>query len=320
MRRLISIFLAVLVLVTTFFSALQTSVLAAEELVFNALELWRYEYYYSDGEMKVNDRRGPNTNPSHVSAGIDYSYTKTVGDYMIYRLPDVPAGKYIISIKYRENLENNPNFQVYTTTAFDGTGVDTPVGSPINFHHGLNNLNYTVSTSGAYAIHETSGDLYLKFEAVDLDDHKFAGQGRFMEIKLTPVDEDDEPSVKPDKPVTVDVDEELLDEEVINPAEPETTDKIMVYPMPSIYTSSNTYSLKVDGVEVPVIAYENEYDYSNFSMKTGEEVKIEITVKSEITSYSISPKNLNIAATVSGDKKNAVFHYQPEQLFHSSDK
>lgn len=78
---------------------------------------------------------------------------------------------------------------------------------------------------------------------------------------------------------------------------------VSVYPLPSIYTQSGSYSLKVDGVTVPVVSYVNEYDYATFSMSGGA-VTVEVTAPTQanITSYGISPKKLNITGTTNGNK------------------
>lgn len=75
---------------------------------------------------------------------------------------------------------------------------------------------------------------------------------------------------------------------------------IQNYPMPSIYTPSSVFSLKADDSSVPVISYQNEYDYAEFSFSGT--VTLEVTASQNITSYSISPAVKNIAGTVDGNK------------------
>ncbi|MEK3916635.1 family 16 glycoside hydrolase [Paenibacillus sp. FSL H7-0331] len=75
---------------------------------------------------------------------------------------------------------------------------------------------------------------------------------------------------------------------------------IQNYPMPSIYTASNVFSLKADNQSVPVISYKDDYDYAQFSFSGA--VSIEVTANVPITSYSISPMAKNIEGTVNGNK------------------
>lgn len=60
---------------------------------------------------------------------------------------------------------------------------------------------------------------------------------------------------------------------------------IQNYPMPSIYTASSVFSLKVGNQSVPVISYKDDYDYAQFSFSGT--VSIEVTNNVPITSYSI---------------------------------
>lgn len=78
---------------------------------------------------------------------------------------------------------------------------------------------------------------------------------------------------------------------------------INAYPRPAIYSASTVYSLRADGISIPVTSYTGDYDYAAFSM-TGGSAVIEVTglTLSSITSYSISPKKLNLTGTVSGNK------------------
>lgn len=75
---------------------------------------------------------------------------------------------------------------------------------------------------------------------------------------------------------------------------------IQNYPMPSIYTPSDVFTLKADQEAVPVVKYLPEYDYAQFSFAGT--VTIEVTADKPITSYSISPLAKNIQGTVDGNK------------------
>ena len=75
------------------------------------------------------------------------------------------------------------------------------------------------------------------------------------------------------------------------------------YSLPSIYSPSTAYSLKVGGVNIPVVNYVGEYDYAELSMSGGA-ATVEVTAlgASSISSYSISPKKLGLTGTTSGGK------------------
>lgn len=75
------------------------------------------------------------------------------------------------------------------------------------------------------------------------------------------------------------------------------------YSLPSIYSPSTAYSLKVGGVNIPVVNYVGEYDYAELSMSGGV-ATVEVTAlgASSISSYSISPKKLGLTGTASGGK------------------
>jgi polygalacturonase len=75
------------------------------------------------------------------------------------------------------------------------------------------------------------------------------------------------------------------------------------YPRPSIYNKSGQYSLKVNGTYMNTVSYAG-YDYVQISMSSGyaTEFRIAATQETSISSYSINPQNLNIAATTSGNE------------------
>lgn len=75
---------------------------------------------------------------------------------------------------------------------------------------------------------------------------------------------------------------------------------IQNYPMPSIYTQSEAYSLRANEETIPVVKYLPEYDYAQFSFAGT--VTIEVTANQRIESYSISPLAKNIKGTVDGNK------------------
>ena len=83
-----------------------------------------------------------------------------------------------------------------------------------------------------------------------------------------------------------------------------SSDKVVSYPFQSIYQTSSLFSVKADGVEIPVVAYGSDwYDYAQFSFKDSEQpIEIEVTYQSAITSYTISPLKEGIAGQVDGNK------------------
>jgi hypothetical protein len=78
--------------------------------------------------------------------------------------------------------------------------------------------------------------------------------------------------------------------------------QITTYPRASIYPASEVFSLSVGGTAVPTISYYAGYDYAQLSMDEGGETSFNIIIgnNTAISSYSISPKRLNISATVEG--------------------
>lgn len=72
---------------------------------------------------------------------------------------------------------------------------------------------------------------------------------------------------------------------------------IFPYDQSTRYAVSGNYTLKANGVQIPVIKAFNDYDYANFSMSAGT-VTYELTILNtdKVHEYSISPKKLGIKA------------------------
>jgi polygalacturonase len=70
---------------------------------------------------------------------------------------------------------------------------------------------------------------------------------------------------------------------------------IYPYQQSAKYVPSTNYSLKANGVEIPVVKAYNDYDYANFSVSEGP-VTYELTILNtdKVHEYSISPKKLGI--------------------------
>ncbi|RDL42475.1 Glycoside hydrolase family 28 protein [Venustampulla echinocandica] len=75
------------------------------------------------------------------------------------------------------------------------------------------------------------------------------------------------------------------------------------YPRPSIYDKSAKYTLKVNGTYMYTVSYAG-YDYVQLSMDQGHATEFRISAPTEtsITSFNISPKQLPITATTSGNE------------------
>ncbi|MNO13971.1 Exo-poly-alpha-D-galacturonosidase precursor [compost metagenome] len=73
---------------------------------------------------------------------------------------------------------------------------------------------------------------------------------------------------------------------------------IYPYQQSAKYAASANYTLKANGVQIPVVQAYSDYDYANFSMSPGP-VTYELTILNtdKVYEYSISPKKLGITAS-----------------------
>ncbi len=78
------------------------------------------------------------------------------------------------------------------------------------------------------------------------------------------------------------------------------TAKPVVYERQDCYAASDVVTMKVNGVDVPVIKFLNNYDHTQFSFPFPEKATIELTFKEDIETYSVSPLAKNIEATPNG--------------------
>lgn len=77
---------------------------------------------------------------------------------------------------------------------------------------------------------------------------------------------------------------------------------IVSYPLPSIYTTTNQYTVTADSTNIPVIDTSEvfvNYNYCNLSFSGT--TTITITASEPINTYNISPKALGITAAKSGN-------------------
>ena len=81
------------------------------------------------------------------------------------------------------------------------------------------------------------------------------------------------------------------------------TVRIYAYPLPAVYTASTVFSLQAAGISIPVVSYNDRYDYAHFSMSKGKaEIVITLLAGTEVTGYNISPRKLKIIARAEGNR------------------
>jgi uncharacterized membrane protein YecN with MAPEG domain len=78
--------------------------------------------------------------------------------------------------------------------------------------------------------------------------------------------------------------------------------QVLSYPLPSIYQKSTQFTLAAEGVEIPIVSYNEKYDYAHFQVSKGQlTIAISLTDQ-EIKQYHISPKKLGISGQVKGNQ------------------
>jgi hypothetical protein len=79
--------------------------------------------------------------------------------------------------------------------------------------------------------------------------------------------------------------------------------RVFSYLLPAIYQPSAVFSLEAAGISIPVISYNDKYDYAHFAMSKG---KLEITIalpdSSVVSAWYISPRKLSIPAQAQGNR------------------
>jgi len=79
--------------------------------------------------------------------------------------------------------------------------------------------------------------------------------------------------------------------------------QVVAYPLPSIYTPSTVFALEAAGISIPVVSYNDKYDYAHFSMAKGKtELTITLLNHAEVSAYYISPRKLKIPALPRGNR------------------
>lgn len=75
---------------------------------------------------------------------------------------------------------------------------------------------------------------------------------------------------------------------------------VLAYPISSIYQKSTQFTLHVENVEIPIVSYNDKYDYAHFEVSKGQ-LSITITIQDqEINNYNISPKKYGLVGKVVG--------------------
>lgn len=79
---------------------------------------------------------------------------------------------------------------------------------------------------------------------------------------------------------------------------------VVTSPLPSVYDSSATFSLKANGRNVPVIAFSSQYDYAVFSLANDGTCELEISRldRKPIATHAISPMKYDLAGKAAGAK------------------
>ncbi len=195
------------------------------------------------------------------------------GQYASYKLDIEEAGDYRILVQYRAGA-NCGNAKTYV----NGQAVSGLFGCS-----GIEEKTY-YENLGVHSLKK--GENTVKFEIAGKDASRKGYNLVLYSFYLTPAG--------------AQVDSGFQGFTQLSPAR--STEKVEIYPNYSVNTASSLYTVKVDGLDLPVITYgQDEYDYGEFSMKSGP-VQVEVTFKDTINTYEISPKKLGLTGTVSGNK------------------
>lgn len=90
---------------------------------------------------------------------------------------------------------------------------------------------------------------------------------------------------------------------------PPGTAKIFSYALPSIYKASSFFELQVNGTSIPVVDYNDQYDYAQLSMSKGKaEFSINLKNGEQVSAYHISPKKLAVAGRQTGSTLRFTLH------------
>lgn len=206
------------------------------------------------------------------------------GQYASFRLTVSAAGEYGRSLRYR----------CHESTGYADVYLDGEYLCEFDGNTGGANQMYTVHLKN---VQLTAGDHTLRFVITKPSTNASDARKYYLNLfdfTLGETQEEKEPvdnTYLPNVPLPEKGGTEL--------APGASTSRVQTYPMPACYTASSVYSLTVDGIEVPVYAYQNDYDYAEFSLKNGP-VEVTVTVKENVRTASVSPKKLGIEGQKSG--------------------
>ncbi len=117
-------------------------------------------------------------------------------------------------------------------------------------------------------------------------------------------------------PTKVEIPEGMLDKYEGQLLTPATTDKITVYPLAECYKQSSLFTLKVDGVSVPVTSVGGDYEYANFDYDPAKgEIVVEVTYQELIESCVASPQHilqqckLEKRTATTAVKENGIYNF-----------
>ena len=285
----------------------------------------------SDGNViKTSDERGTwawNTNfaASNASGCLAYFRDGGFGGTIDYILDIKDAGEYSVTWAFRPSGHSYSVTQVYVNGEKLGDVISHCDRHMVG---GVWNTTDVVRTVVLGNADFDKGENTIRIELVSAEGASNPAFASDYFKLCDPVDESTlvftdfeaerpKPNSKENStPVTVTVPEGMLDTYEGKKEAPKTTDKITVYPRASCYTPSALFSIKVDGVSVPVTSVGGDYEYANFDYDpTKGEIEIEITYKDSITSTVASPQHIIEKCTVSGKtaktviKENYIYNF-----------
>jgi polygalacturonase len=231
--------------------------------------------YEAESHESVPDSKATGTTvPFVLQSSFSRFDATAIGDYAVYKINVAEEGDYKLTIRYRRH-ESTGNSDFYVNGVKHSIAFDNRVGTSYNSYY-----NYDMGV-----IHLTAGMNTLKFVITAKGSTGFKlNVDYFQLVKETPV-------TIPD----------------IEFGEAVTQGNITVYPLPFIYTESESFGVQVNNLKVPVVKCNSDYDYANFSMAEGD-ATIEITTSGTLPSYTITPQKLGLQGTIAGNKLTFTIH------------
>ncbi len=252
---------------------------------------------------------------SNVSGDLTFFRSGGVGGTVDFEINVEEAGEYALVWAFRPHKDSYCDTEIYINGVKEGGIIPHKAGDVVN---GANNANNVVRpvTIGNAEFKAGKNIVSVKIVAEDkVNDGAFTVdyfelQAPIDESKLTfkeePVKLD--PATKENStPVKVEIPSGMLDIYDNKAETPKTTDKITVYPLAECYKPSSLYTLKVDGVEVPVTTLDGDFEYAAFDYDpTKGALEIVVEAKTNVTKGSVSPDKLKVEAVLSGKTLKAT--------------